>query len=464
MPAKKHLSILIVDDQPLKLLVLEEGLREAGYVVETAGSPIEARPILGKANFDVVLSDLRMPGQDGLSFLRDLKEANPEQAVIVMTAYGTVATAVEAMKIGAFDYLQKPFSAQELMLKLLRLEEYRRLAAENRCLRDELSRPRLETKLIGCCAPMRKVFERIHAVAGLDTTVLVQGETGTGKELVARSIHETSHRSSAPFVAVSCAALPKDLVESELFGHEAGAFTGATKRRLGRFESARGGTIFLDDVDDIPAQAQVKLLRVLQEGTIERIGGGQPIRINVRVISATKQPLAPLVESGGLRQDLYYRLNVVPLHVPPLRDRREDIPLLIQHFIGRFSLRMNRNQLSITPGAISLLRAHDWPGNVRELEHVVERMAALSPTGELSEDDVPELLSPRNADSIVSLSFEGIEEIDMTAVLQATEARFIQWALANTDGNVAQAADLLNTPRSTFQYRLSKLAENGFSR
>jgi DNA-binding NtrC family response regulator len=310
---------------------------------------------------------------------------------------------------------------------------------------------------------MRKVLERVHAISGLDTTVLIEGESGTGKELIARTLHASSHRAAGPFVAVSCAALPRELVEAELFGHEPGAFTGATKRRLGRFECAHGGTILLDDVDDIPLETQVKLLRVLQEKAFDRVGGEHPIRTNVRVIAATKQSIAALVAAGRFREDLYYRLNVVPLHLPSLRERKEDIPLLIRHFLERLAMKMNRGTLAITPAAVAALQAHDWPGNVRELEHVLERMVALSNSDKLDTPDVPEFIERRQPGELVSLSLEGVDKIDLAAVLAQTEAKILRWALARADGNLARGAVMLGLPRSTFQYRVGKLSPDSVS-
>ncbi len=453
-----HASVLIVEDELIKRSVLEDELTAAGYSVTTAANTLEAEPALAETYFDVVLTDLRMPGQDGLSFLHELKEKRPDQAVIVMTAYGTVETAVEAMKLGAFDFLQKPFSTEELLLKLDKLLHYEQVVRENETLRQELSRG-AQTKLVGRSEPMRQALARIHAVAGTDTTVLIQGESGTGKELAAHIIHETSFRSSGPFVAVSCAALPRDLVEAELFGHEAGAFTGATKRRIGRLELAHGGTLFLDDVDDIPLGLQVKLLRVLQERTFERVGGEHPISVNIRVIAATKRVLAAMVEAGEFRDDLFYRLSVVPLHMPPLRERPDDIPLLVGHFLEKIAVRMNRGRVAITPAALAKLREHSWPGNVRELEHVLERMVTLARKDELDQEDVPELTSRSDRGDLVSLSLDNVQSVDMAAVLAEVEAGMVRWALARSQGNLARAAELLGVPRSTLQYKVRKQEE-----
>lgn len=455
---KSRTNILIVDDEPIKRSVLEDELVDAGYSVVTAGNPLEAEPILESTLFDVIVTDVRMPGQSGLSFLRELKLKRPEQAVIVMTGFGTVDAAVEAMKLGAFDYLQKPFSTEQFLLKLDRLFKYQKLANENEGLRKQLELPRTESRVIGQSKPMREVMARIHAVAGTDATVLIEGESGTGKELVARTIHETSHRISGPLIAVSCAALPKDLMETELFGHEPGAFTGAARRRIGRFEMAHGGTLFLDDVDDIPLELQVKLVRVLQERTFERVGGEEPITINIRLIAATKKPLASLVHAGKFREDLYYRLNVVPLRLPPLRERTEDIPLLIDYFLERLAIKANRGKLSISAQAVAKLQSYHWPGNVRELEHILERIVSLARDDAIEEMHVPELERVTGADGVVSLVLRGVENVDMASVVTDVERRLVDWALTRSQGNLAKAAEMLGIPRSTLQYKVTKLA------
>ncbi len=457
-------NILIVDDEPIKRTILKDELSAAGYATVVASSPLDAEPALKESFFDVILTDLRMPGQDGLSFLRALKQQRPDQAVIVMTAYGTVETAVEAMKLGAFDFIQKPFTTEELLLKLDRLLKYEHLANENEALRSQLTRPRVESRIVGQSEPMREVLARIDAIAGTDTTVLIEGESGTGKELVARTIHETSHRAGGPFVAISCAALPRDLIETELFGHEPGAFTGATRRRLGRFEIAHGGTLLLDDVDDIPLELQVKLVRVLQERSFERVGGEQPILVNVRVIAATKKPLAGLVAAEKFREDLYYRLNVVPVHIPPLRDRSEDIPLLVKYLLEKLAIKINRGELSATPGAIEKLQSYHWPGNVRELEHVLERTAALTPKDTLDADDFPELQTEATPAGVVSLALRGAEKLDLASILTEVERRLVDWALARAQGNLAKAAEILGIPRSTLQYKVTKLVSPGQGR
>ncbi|MBM4017576.1 MAG: sigma-54-dependent Fis family transcriptional regulator [Planctomycetes bacterium] len=448
--------ILIVDDERIKRSILEDELRAGGYDVVTAENPLQAEPKMKRTAFDVIVTDLRMPGQDGLSFLRQIKQRQPDQQVIVMTAYGTVETAVEAMKLGAFDYLLKPFATEELLLKIDRLMQYRRLASENEALRQQLA-VQGPSRIIGQSESIRRLLARIHMVAPTDSTVLIEGESGTGKELVARMLHETSHRSRGPFVAVSCAALPKDLIESELFGHEPGAFTGATRQRTGRFELAHGGTLFLDEVDDIPMEVQVKLLRVLQERAFDRIGGEGTVQANVRVVAATKRPISPLVEEGRFREDLYYRLSVVPLHIPPLRERTEDIPCLVEFFLQRLATRLNRDNLSVTHEAMRKLREYSWPGNVRQLEHVLEQMAALSSHGTLDVSDLPVPVLSTRCSEVISLSLEGRSKVDLATVLEEAEAALVQWAVQKCGGNLSQAADALGIARSTLQYKMAKL-------
>ena len=456
---KSRADILIVDDEPIKRTVLADQLKTAGYSVASAESPLAAEALLSEAFFDVVLTDLRMPGLDGLSFLRNLRQERPDQVVIVMTAYGTVETAIEAMKLGASDYLQKPFSTEELLLKLDKLRRYDRLANENETLRKQLSLSNSKSRIVGRSKAIRDVLARIHAVAGTDAAVLIEGESGTGKELVARAIHATSYRATGRFVAVACAALPGGIIESELFGHEPGAFTGATKRHIGRFELAHGGTLFLDDVDDISAEVQVKLLRVLQERTLDRVGGGEhPIRVNVRVIAATKRSLSEMVSEGEFREDLFYRLSVVPLRVPPLRERLEDIPDLVDHLLQKFGVAMNRGRLTASPEVVAKLRSYTWPGNVRQLEHTLEHMVALSAKDSFEVADVPELSVPADSARRVTVSLETADSIDMPAVLDEVESRLLKWALGRSGGNLASAARMLHIPRSTLQYRANRIS------
>jgi DNA-binding NtrC family response regulator len=455
-----RIKLLVVDDEPIKRSVLSDGLTQAGHDVTTAANALEATETLTGNDFDVIVTDLRMPGKDGLTFVREIREKKPDQAVIVMTAFGTVETAVEAMKLGAFDFLQKPFTTEELLLKLDKLIQFERLAKENKALRQRLDSPRIQRRIVGRSDAMRDIMARIHAVADTEATVLIEGESGVGKELIAREIHMTSPRCKGPFIAVSCAALPRDLMESELFGYEPGAFTGATKLRLGRFELAQGGTLFLDDIDDIPLEVQVKLVRVLQERTIERIGGQTLIPVDARILASTKKPLATLVAVEQFRQDLYYRLNVVPLQIPPLRDRADDIPLLASYFLEKFSLKMNRSDLTLTPKAMQTLQGCYWTGNVRELEHTLERIVTLTNNEVIDLDDIAALLpsDQQSSKSIVHLALHGLEQVNMSALVSKVEKRLVNWALTHANGNLAKAAYMLGVPRSTLQYKAQKLA------
>ncbi len=458
-PKKSQAEILIVEDEPSKRAVLEEELTENNYRVDSAGSPLDAEPLLAHNSYDVIVTDLRMPGQDGLSFLKQIKEQNPEQAVIVVTAYGTVDTAVEAMKLGAFDYLQKPFSTEQLLLKLGRLLRFRSINNENEAFRRRMAGPAREAKLVGSSEVIRSVMSTINTVADNDSTILIQGETGTGKDLAARAIHESSHRASGPFIAVSCAAMPRELFESELFGHEKGAFTGAAATRKGWLELAHGGTLFLDEVDDIPLHMQVKLLRTLQDHTLTRVGGTRQIRVNMRVIGATKTELLRLVEEGSFREDLYYRLSVVPRPLPPLRKHKEDIPRLIEHFLEKIAVKLHREKINLTTEAIHKLWKYDWPGNVRELEHTLERMAALSFKNTLDVEDVPPLDGTRGKvkeNSVISIDPGNLDGLDLKSTVAETEKRLIKWAIERCNGNLSEAARMLNVPRTTLQYKADK--------
>lgn len=449
--------LLIVDDEPLKQAVMKEHLSQEGFAVDIHSNPLDAAKAIPNNNYDVILTDIRMPGLDGISFLRSIKEKNPNQAVIVMTAYGTVETAIEAMKQGAYDYLQKPFSTEELILKLARLMNYKNIVEENQTLRKQLGHLATETKLIGESAAIRELLSKIHTLAAVDSNVLIHGESGTGKECVARLIHESSVRCKGQFIAVSCASLPRELIEAELFGYEQGAFTGASRQRIGRFELANGGTIFLDDVDDIPMDLQVKLLRVIQERKFERIGSEKTLSVNFRLVAASKKNLDSLVKEGKFREDLYFRLNIIPVYLPPLRHRKDDIPLLCEYFMNRFAVRLNRPNPQIDEDVIAKLVSYNWPGNVRELENVIERMLVLSKNGHLKTEQLPKNFY-RSKTSVVTVEPEYIEEIDLPETVSNVEDQLVQWALTKANGNLAKAASLLNIPRSSLQYKVSKLS------
>lgn len=450
------IRLLVVDDEPTKREVMVERLTEMGYSVEAYDNAIDAEKAFSKSEYDVVLTDIRMPGVDGISFLKNVKERKPDQAVIVMTAFSTVETAIEAMKLGAYDYLQKPFSTEELILKLDRLMNYRGVIEENLRLRKQLGHDRTMTKLIGNSPAMKEILGQIHVLATVDSSVLIHGESGTGKECVASLIHESSTRSRGRFIAVSCASLPSELIEAELFGHEKGAFTGADKQRAGRFELADGGTLFLDDVDDIPLGLQVKLLRVIQERKFERIGSETTLNVNLRLIAATKKDLASLVREGRFREDLYFRLNIVPLHIPPLRHRKEDIPALCEHFMGIYAVRLNRPNAKMSPDVMNKLMSYSWPGNVRELQNHLERMLVLSGGGQINSDLLPpDVAEPEMG--LVTIRTDYVDTVDLPGVLSSVEDHFVQWALSKSSGNLSKAAYCLRIPRSSLQYKVSKL-------
>ncbi len=438
-PAAHVMSVLLVDDEKTIAITLRDALEEDGHAVITARDGLQARRHIEERSFDVVITDLKMPGMPGMEVLRLVKSHAPDTEVIVMTGYGTVETAVEAMKAGAYEYILKPFPNETVVLLLRRIAEQRKLVEENRSLREQLGRAQSLEGMVGQSRGMREVFQTIRLVAGQDTRVLITGESGTGKELVARAIHKLSGRRANPLVTISCAAVPEPLLEDTLFGHEPGAFTDARERRVGRFEYADGGTVFLDDIDDMPLATQVKLLRVLQEGEIERLGAEAPLTVDVRVLAATKVDLHDAVEEGRFRRDLYYRLNVVPVVLPPLRDREDDLKLLAQHFIESFG---RGRDFRLEPELLDEMVRYSWPGNVRELEHAIERAIALAGGSEvlqrihlLGAKPVPER---RPAPARVTTLRAAVEESEKAAILAA---------LDHTGGRKAEAARVLGISR-----------------
>src|SRR5512139_2110402 len=380
--------ILIADDHDALRRALARALTDAGHDVEEAPNGNFAIERLHEGSFDVVLSDQKMGGSDGLDVLRSAKALHPSAAVILMTAFGSVGTAVEAMKIGAFDYVQKPFEIEEMEIKIGKALDYRRMRHEIDYLRHSQNDIYAFDSIVGSSGALQKVLGIVRKVAKSNTTILIHGETGTGKELVAGAIHHNSHRAGRNFVKVNCAALQENLLESELFGHEKGAFTGADKQRIGRFEQADGGTLLLDEVGDMSPNTQAKILRVLQEHEFERLGGTRTIRVDVRLIAATNRNLASMVATGQFREDLYYRLNVVSVDMPPLRDRKEDIPALAEAFIRRFSGELKKRLDGLSPDAHKLLMRYNWPGNIRELENAIERAVLLTEGPQLSAQDL----------------------------------------------------------------------------
>jgi len=443
--------VLLADDDDSLRRVQEYQLTRAGFEVTSCADGASALESFREDLHDLVVTDIRMPGLDGLELLARLRAISPETPVIVITGHGTVETAVEAMKQGAFDFLTKPFPTDALRLALERARKMARLQQENRELRRAVERTFGFENLVGSSVAMRRMYELLELTAPSPSTVLISGETGTGKELVARAIHYNSPRREGPFVTVNCGALPESLVEAELFGHRKGAFTGADTNRRGKFESADGGTLFLDEVGEIPLGLQPKILRAIQSGEIDRIGEDRPTRVDVRIVAATNRDPRQMVAEGSFRQDLYYRLAVVQITVPPLRERREDIPLLAEHFLSRFGERSERRDLRFPPETFRLFNRYPWPGNVRELENVVERMVVLSRGDMLSLDAIPEPIAGNAGGDTggLRLPVEGVS-------LDELERDFIRQALERTDGNRTRAAELLGVTRSTLLYRMQK--------
>lgn len=446
-------TILIVDDEKNYLVVLSSFLSGEGYEPITADNAQQALDIVENTDLDLVLTDMKMPSMDGIELLRRIKEKSPDLPVVMMTAYGTVEKAVEAMQLGAFNFVLKPFQNETLKQIIRNAVSTYSVFKENRRLVEALeSRYRFDN-IIGKSKPMLAVFDIIQKVAHSKATVLVTGESGSGKELIAKAIHFNSPRRNKPFVAVSCAALSETLLESELFGHERGAFTGAAAMRKGRFELADRGTLFLDEIGDVPASVQVKLLRVLEEMTFERVGGTRTIAADIRLIAATNKDLRGEVEQHRFRDDLYFRLNVVHITLPPLRERSEDIPLLATHFVNKYAEETNRGEMTISSEAMRFFCHHRWPGNVRQFEHAIERAVLLSEGIEIGLDDLPKDLVGF-ADLEIPIDWQKISGLSET--LDAIEKKLIQKALSLSNNVQSRAANLLNIPRANLQYRLKK--------
>jgi DNA-binding NtrC family response regulator len=443
--------VLIADDERPQRDILQMILEAEGFETCTAGNGRQALEAARAEPFDIVLTDLKMPDLNGIELLSELQQAQPGQCVILMTAHGTIDSAVDAMRKGAFDYLTKPLEKDELLLVLRRAMERNQLVHENRRLKEELrTRFRLES-IVGQHGSMQDVFRIVHKVAQSSSTVLIYGESGTGKELVARALHLESDRRARPFYAVNVAALPESILEAELFGHEKGAFTGAESRKIGLFEQASGSTLFLDEVGDLKRDLQVKLLRTLQEREILRVGGTERVKVDVRIVAATNQDLERAVREGGFREDLYYRLNVIPITLPPLRERRTDIPLLIDHFVAKYA---GGSRRSVSKEALEVLIAYDWPGNVRELESVIERVLLLAENAQIAPSDLPASVRTRVGASRGGVDLDIPEQgIDLDAI----EESLMLKALEKAGGNVSRAARLLGLSRRTLQYRIAKL-------
>lgn len=437
-------TILLIEDEKLMRVTLEDALKSAGYDVVSFESGIEALNFLEDNPFDVVVTDVRLPDIDGIDILRKITGANDAQ-VIVMTAFGTIKDAVEAMKLGAFDYITKPFSLDEFLLLIQRALEIKRLKDENIRLKKDLSRCYCFPNIIGESDAMKKVFSLIEKVAKSDSTVIILGESGTGKELIATTIHYQSDRKDKPLIKVNCAAIPEGLIESELFGHEKGAFTGAIKRKAGKFELANGGTIFLDEIGDIPLFTQAKILRVIQERQFERLGGTETLNVDVRIIAATNKNLEDEVKKGNFREDLYYRLNVIPIMLPPLRERKEDIPNLIDFFLNKRTNKLSRN-IRFSKDAINALLGYDYPGNVRELENIVERCVTLATTDIIQEDDLPSFIFEKT---------DNKRFFSLSDVAAEAEKEHIIRILKAAKGNKTRAAELLGISRKTLWEKMN---------
>ena len=443
--------ILIVEDEAKMRRLLELNLGEDGFTTFSAGDAESGLKLLRENSIDLVVTDLKLPGMNGLEFLQAVKHQNAALPVVVMTAFGTVETAVEAMKAGASDYVLKPFSLAEMRMVIHKELDVHNLREENRSLREALGKRYAHPNIVAQSPKMQEVLATMERVAPTNSTVLLGGETGVGKDLIARAIHQKSRRASGPFIKINSTAIPENLLESELFGYEKGAFTGATASKPGKFELADKGTLFLDEIGDVPSAIQVKLLRVLQEREFERLGGTRTVKVDVRLVAATNRDLRAALEEGTFREDLYYRLNVVPIDIAPLRERREDIPELVHLFISRFSGESSKPIAGITPEAMQILVNYHWPGNVRELQNILERACALAKGTTLGASDIHLDLRPaRAADSANHFLPEGM-------TLEQWEDEMIQEALKRSNGNKSQAARLLGLSRNALRYRLSKI-------
>jgi nitrogen regulation protein NR(I) len=472
-------KVLLIDDEADVQYSFHRIFDQPDIELTTANSGEEGLKIIPRLKPDLVIMDVRMGGINGLETLRRLRQIDAKQMVIMMTAYGTTQTAIEAMKLGAYDYLLKPFDVPRLKQIVLNALKAARDMRQVVSYQPLLESEDYDVGIIGRSEAMQSVFKIVGQLAGSTATALITGESGTGKELVARAVYHHSKRSDQPFLAINCAAIPENLLESELFGHEKGAFTGASAQRIGKFEQCNGGTIFLDEIGDMTLSTQAKILRVLQSGSFERVGGNQPIKVDVRVIAATHRPLEQAVAAREFREDLFYRLNVVRIHIPPLRDRREDIPLLINYFLKKLGMGLGRPPKSIAASAVGMLERFNWPGNVRELENVIQRAVVMAKGDVILSDDLPALISnamapviekapvagvaavteeekPTDLSAITRTLFQWARENPKLKILPAVERELIIQALLDTKGNQVRAAKLLGITRATLRKRVEK--------
>ena len=446
-------KVLIVDDESGMRHMLSVLLEREGYSIDTAQNGKEGLDKIRANDYALVLCDIRMPEMDGLTFLESTKNLNKQLPIIMMSAFGNVDTAIEAMKKGAYDYVSKPFKADEILIRLQRLTQQETLMFENQSLRRVLHQETSFSNIIARSPRMLDIFDTIRKIADYKTTVLITGESGSGKELIARAIHFNSPRSTKPFIAINCSAIPETLLESELFGYVKGSFTGANKDKKGLFEESSGGTLFLDEVGDLPLSLQVKLLRAIQEEEIRRVGDTKTIKIDVRLITATLKNLGEEIKKGTFREDLYYRLNVLPIHLPPLRERKEDIPLLAETFLGRFSKEMDKNVKKLAPETMQALTDYSWPGNVRELENTIERAMVLEMEDELRPESLPD--SIRNVEVNPAIR-AAASELSIKKMMVIMEQELIKKALEKTGGNRTWAAKLLEISHRALLYKIKR--------
>ena len=454
----RAMKILVIEDELSVRLGISCTLEGAGYKVVSAENGMEGIRLFEKESFDVVVTDLRLPGADGIEVLKAIKNISPDTGVIVITAFADVKTAVEAMREGAYDYISKPFDPAELLIVLDRFIKHRGLELENIRLKEEVKEKKQFERIIGVSPVMQELFEKIEVIAKTDSSVMIYGESGTGKELVANAIHNLSSRKDKPFVKINCAAIPETLLESELFGHEKGAFTGAIQRRKGKFEMADGGTIFLDEIGDMPLNLQAKLLRVLESHTFERLGGNESLSINVRIIYATRKNLKDEIKADKFREDLYYRINVLPITLPTLRERKGDIPLLVEHFVKAFGKNAGKDNLAVSPSAMERLVAYDYPGNVRELKHAIEMAVTFCRGNMIEPCCLP--VEIRGNEINQGVAILPCKDLPLTERVKAFEREIIAHTLEETSGRKKEAAKKLEISRETLW---RKLKEHGFS-
>ncbi len=449
--------ILVIEDEPSVSLGMSHFLSSSGYLVKTCEDGATGLSTIENESFDLVITDLKLPYYDGLTLLKHLKAISPDTGVIIMTAYADVKTAVQAIKDGAFDYIAKPFSNEELLITIERFLKFRNLELELNRLRDSVREKTGFENLIGVSPSMKDVFDRIESIARTDVPVLIQGESGTGKELVANAIHNLSPRKNKPYVKINCAAIPENLFESELFGYEKGAFTGATETRKGKFEIANSGSIFFDEIGDMPLGLQAKLLRVIEDQTVTRLGGYEPIKVDVRDIYATSKNLKKIIETGGFREDLFYRINVVPIVIPPLRERKDDIPYLIEHFLKHFGEKYSKTELKVPPTVYAALMTYHYPGNVRELKHAIEQAIILSKDGLIDIRNLPNEFSATKTEGI----FPG-DDMTLQASIMNLEKQKIIMALNDTGGKKIEAAKKLGISRKVLWKKLKEYNINSY--